>query len=254
MKKTLALLTATVLYLATFAQGYYIEYTITAAGQQQGVSGNMKMYYQDGNTRSDVAINAGQYGMNIQLSTLTLKAEPNNVYMVNDKDKSYSVTTVQESNDWKDRPVNEYEVTVLGKEKVNGYNSTHVLIKVNGRTEMEMWTTKEISGYADFSKIKSKYTGKENMYKALADKGAEGAPVRIKTSQGAQSMQMDLVKAENKTNPTSLFSVSGYTKKDAFEVMPGGDMMKNMLEQYKNMTPEQREEMIKQLQQKYKHD
>jgi len=140
---------------------------------------------------------------------------------------------------------------VVGKETVNGYNTTNVIIKINGKQREELWTTKDIAGYADFSKVKSKYTGKENMYKALAAKGADGMPVRIKIEERGHGMQMDLVKAEKRNNPAGLFSLSGYTKGNGFSGMPGGEGMQEMMEKLKNMSPQEREEMMKRLQQQY---
>ncbi|HLP22113.1 MAG TPA: DUF4412 domain-containing protein [Chitinophagales bacterium] len=251
MNKLLLVLCAISLNLALSAQGYYIEYKMTSTGEHVDVAGSMKAWYQDGNTRSDISLNTGQMGA-IQISTLLLKSEPNKIYMLNEKDKTYSEMAATGQQDLEDRPQAEYEVEVIGRETINGYNTTHSRVKVNGKKQMEVWTTKDITGYGDFSKIKSKYTGKENMYKALAAKGAEGMPVRIKAVENGQTIQLDVVKAEKKNNSPSLFSIAGYTKKDGLGVLPGGEALQEMMEQLKNMTPQQREEMMKKLQEQYK--
>lgn len=169
----------------------------------------------------------------MKITSLTLKAEPSKIYLLNEKDKTYSEIESSNDDEWKDRAQAEYEITVVGKETVNGYNTTHVIIKINGKQREELWTTKDIAGYVDFSKVKSKYTGKENMYKALAAKGADGMTVRIKIEERGQGMQMELVKVEKRNNPAVLFSLSGYTKGNGFSGMPGGEGMQEMMEKLK---------------------
>jgi hypothetical protein len=252
MKKFVLLLALISLKTAIYAQGSYIEFKITS-GSANG-SGTVKSYSQDGNTRSEATISAPQLPNGIKITSLILKAQPNTIYLLNDKDKTYSEIQSGNSDEYKDYPQADYEVTVVGKETVNGYNSTHVIIKVNGKQSREMWTTKDIAGYADFSKIKTKYTGQDNMYKALAAKGADGMPVRIKTTEGGRSMQLDLIKAEKRSNPATLFSLSGYTKNSSASGIPsveGMPDMQEMMKKLQNMTPAEREAMLKKLKEMY---
>ena len=245
---SLALFVATTL----FAQGFYIEFKITTGGNKAVSSGTIKSYSQDGDTRSEVNMAMPQMpGGAIKITSLALKADPNKMYLLNEKDKTYSEIETASQEDYKDLPQANYEVTVVGKETVNGYNTTHVTIKINGVQREEMWTTKDLAGYADFSKIKTKYTGKTNMYKALADKGADGMPVRIKVNERGQGIQMDLVKAEKRNNPSSLFSLSGYTKGSAFSGIPGAENMQEMMQKMQNMTPQEREEIMKRIKEQY---
>jgi hypothetical protein len=116
-----------------------------------------------------------------------------------------------------------------------------------------MWTTTEIDGYADFAKVKTKYTGKANMYKALEAKGVVGFPVRIKSIDHGHEVRIDLVKAEKRNNPDSLFSLSGYTKQEGAGI-PGGAEMQEMMKQLQNMTPSEREAWLKRLQEEHGHD
>ncbi len=235
-----------------FSQGFYIEFKITSTGKESSINGSMKSFAQDGNSRSEVSMSSPQMpGGAMKITSLSLKTEPNKVYLLNEKDKTYSEAETGNDDEWKDRPQAGYEVTVIGKETVNSYSTTHVRVNINGKLREEMWTTKDITGYADFSKIKTKYTGKDNMYKALAAKGADGMPVRIKMQEHGQSIQMDLVKAEKRNNPASLFSLTGYTKGSGFSGMPGGESMQEMMEKLQNMTPQEQEEMMKRLEQQY---
>lgn len=215
-------------------------------------SGTFKIYAQDGNARTEMKMAIPQMpGGGMNLIMLKLKADDSNVFMLNEKDKTYTEYSTTNNDDYKDYPQNEYEVTVLGKEKVNGYNATHIKVKVKGHNyEQEMWTSTEVENYPNFASVKSKYWGKDNLNKALAAKGAAGFPVRILVDENRQKIQMDLVKAETKNNSASLFSLSGYAKSKGME-LPGGVQMQELMEQIKNATPEEREEMMKQLQKMY---
>lgn len=252
MKKVLSALSFLVINIVAQAQGFYIEFKITSGSA--GGSGSIKSYSQDGNARSEAVITAPQLPNGIKITSLSLKAAPSVIYLLNDKDKTYSEVKTSESEDYKDFPQSEYEITVLGKETVNGYNTTHVSVKINGKQRQEMWTTKDIAGYADFSKVRTKYTGQDNLYKALAAKGAEGMPVRVKMSERGQIVQLDLVKAEKRSNPASLFSLSGYAKSNNPSGLPnieGMPDMQEMMKKLQNMTPEEREEMMKKLKEMY---
>ena len=225
----------------SFSQGAYIEMKLSSSGNAS-FSGNFKMYAQDGNARTEMKMVVPQLpGGGMNLTMLKLKTDDSNIFMLNEKDKTYSEYSITGSDDYKDYQQNEYEITVLGKEKVNGYNTTHVKVKVKGHSyEQEMWTSTEVANYNNFTAVKSKYWGKDNLNKALAAKGAAGFPVRILVDENRQKVQMDLVKAEVRTNPASLFTLSGYTKSKGME-LPGGVQMQELMEQLKNATPEERE-------------
>lgn len=251
MKKGILTALAAFTALALSAQGYYMEMKLTSDGQQ--FSGTMQLYFQDNNSRGDIVMNIPALGGTMNISTISLGAVPGVAYMLDDKKKTYTEIKSDSDESWKDYPQSDYEVTVLGKESVNGYNTTHVRIARKGSKSIEeMWTTTEIIDYADYAKIKSKYTGKDNLYKALEAKGAAGFPVRIKTVEQGMNVQIDLVKAEKRTNPATLFSLSGYKKAEAVTAMPAGLNVQELMKNMQNMTPEQLEQMQKQLEQQYK--
>ncbi len=242
--KFTTLLLAVLLSYGAFAQGFYFEMKMSSS--KQGDMGNMKVFSQDGNTRSEIHMGTPMGA--IDMVALNLKSTPNLVYMVNEKDKTYSETDATKSSQWKDNSQDEYEITVLGKEKVNGYNSTHVKVKrKDSKIEEEMWTSTEIPDYGSFEMAKTKFTGRVNLIKALKEKGVEGFPIRIKTAAGGNDMQIDFVKAEKRSNPSSLFSISGYTKSANAAI--GGIDMKEAMQKMQNMTPEERKAFIEQMKQ-----
>lgn len=250
MKKITATFFAACTVITLFAQGYYIEMKMTS--DKQSFSGNMKLYFQDNNSRGDIAMNIPELGMAMNFSTLSLANNPGTIYMLDEQKKTYSEIKTDADESYKDYPQSEYEVTVLGKEPVNGYNATHVNVKrKSSKTSEEMWLTTDIVNYADYAKIKSKYTGKDNLNKALEAKGAAGFPVRIKTVEEGMTLQIDIVKAEKKTNPASYFTLTGYKKAEAVTAMPAGHDMQELMKNMQNMTPEQLEQMQKQMEEMY---
>jgi hypothetical protein len=227
-----------------FSQGFYFEFKLTG----DKVNGNMKTYAQDGNSRSELNIALGAPGsgqaMNRNVVALVLKDNPDKTYMLDVDKKTYSELDISKRPDTKDSP-DDYDITVIGKEKVNGYDATHVKVK-NKRTnqEQDMWTSTGVANYSELEKIKTKYTGKENLTKALAAKGAEGFPVRFIIKEMNTTVQLDLVAASTKTNPASLFSLDGYTKSTG-----AGADRQQMMQQLQNMTPEERQKFIEQMRQ-----
>jgi Domain of unknown function (DUF4412) len=208
-----------------------------------GMNGSMKVYHQDGNTRSEMDMAMPQMpGGGMKQASLMLKSDPNKVYMLNLQAKTYTEMETGKS-EMKEGNADDYEVTLIGKEKVNGYSATHVKLKRKGSTtEEDLWVSTDVPNFANYKNIRSKYTN-SGLYKALGSKGADGFLVRIKTGEHGRDMQMDLVKAENKTVEASLFSLTGFTKSAASPYGNGQEMMEKM----KNMTPEERQKFIEEM-------
>ena len=250
--KTILLFSAFLLTSFCSFAGYYIEFKVIGP---QGVNGIMKSWYQDGNTRTQMNMGEGMQGMGrmgmMNMTTLQLKNSPDAFYMLNEKDKTYfesgrkkreGESSVEEKE--------KYEVVVIGKETVNGYATTHVTLK--GKSErmgiMHWWVSTDVKGYSEMADMKNRYINGSAATKAMAEKGVQGFPVRMKMGGDKMEMQMDLVKAEMMDIPESKFSLEGYTKQDRpSPMMPGGvDMQK-----IQNMTPEERQKFIEQMQKQY---
>ena len=245
MKKLITLIIASLVCYMAFSQGFYLEMKMGAADNAN--MGVMKVYSQDGNTRSEISLNTP--GGPMDMLTLILKSTPNTLKVLNAKGKTYSEMDISQNNQYKDFPQGDYEITVIGKEKVNGYNATHVKVTRKGSTTSEeMWTSKEVVDYSAFINAKTKFTGRDNLNKALAAKGAEGFPVRIKTSEHGVDVQVDLVKAEKRNFNASLFSLDGYTKSSS---SMSGMSQQEMIQKVQNMTPEERQQFIEQMKSQY---
>jgi len=246
MKKSITLVLAIVFSYACFAQGYYFEMKMSSS--KQGQMGTMKAYAQGGNSRSEISV-ATPMG-NMDVVTLSLKEKPGLIYMVNEKSKTYSEMDISKNEQWKDGSQDDYEITVLGKETVNGYKAIHVKVKrKDSKTEQEMWLSPDVVDFATFMKAKTKFTGHENLYKALEAKGAIGFPVRILASERGTEVQVDFVKAEKREIPVSTFTLDGYTKSTS--PVTGSGNMQDMIQKMQNMTPEERKAFMEQMKQQY---
>jgi hypothetical protein len=242
------LLSAGTALRADFEGILHMKYTTPQGG------GTATMSISKKGMRNEASFRAGPRP--ITFTTLVLHAEPHTVYMIDDQNKTYSVMDTQGAQKQAEK-VN-YTVKDLGMETVQGYRTKHVLITHPGGGESELWTSRDILDYAAFAKTQGADKSGDNgasFMKALKDAGADGFPVKSihRGSQKGPEMVTELVKAEKKSLPASLFQVpAGYAKSDP-AMGPAGAAMppetrKAMEEQMKKLSPEQRkmfEEMMK---------
>lgn len=232
------------------AQGTYLEFKMSSG---DNVAGSMKTYTQDGNVRTEMQMALpGMPGGGLKRAVLILKGDPKTTYTLNDERKTYTVSTLS-GQEPSITDHSDYEVTVLGHEKVNGYDAIHVKVRAkDAQVEEELWTTTGVLYYDRYKASVTKYTS-AGIYKALAAKGADGFPVRIRAGEHGHTVQIDLVKAEMRSNPASLFSLDGYTKSEGGYSGNLPDGMRGTISNVQNMTPEQRQRWIDSLRRAHGH-
>ncbi|MCW3121028.1 MAG: hypothetical protein JWQ38_520 [Flavipsychrobacter sp.] len=239
MKKNLLLIALLFFTFPVFAaEGVYLEFRITSTN----INGTSKTYNSAGNVRSEMTMTNARSSAPMSVVTLKLHNEPNTVYSLNEKDKTYTVTNTQSTTGYKE---DDFDVEIVGKEKIGSYNCTHVNIvyKKTGHKN-QMWLSRDIPGYASYTSVEDNYLGGSEFFDKLKAKGADGFVVRMLINGGrSEQIQMDLVKAEKKNIDAGMFSVSGYTKSATPANMTA--------DQLKSMTPEQRQEYLKQMRERY---
>jgi len=227
----------------------------------QGMAGTGKAFVSKAGSRTEIDLQSAQ--MPIHMVSLVKFAAPDVVILLNDKAKTYTEMDVKKARESASKMTGAKEpftVKVLGSERVLGYSTKHVLLSRPGdRTEMELWTTKDIHGL-DFETVRglmrrgsSQDDG--SLLKSLRDAGADGFFVKMITREkgkAAPVSTMELTRAEKKSLPAALFEVpAGYTKQEGVMGAAGvvspqaAEAMRKAME---NMTPEQRkqfEEMMK---------
>lgn len=245
MVKKILLCIYAVFMLTTYAytQSIYIEYSIT--GEMNKVAGSTKIYYKNGNTRSVISVATGQKPAVADRVSLVLQTNPYKGYVLDETTKTY--TEVELSKIIKaEADSADFEITVIGKEKIANYNCTHVKMKrLSQPGEQDIWLCKEIASYKDFAGINSKYTS-PGFYRALLAKGVEGFPVRILLNGQANTTQIDLVSFEQKPLSDELFSIKGYTYND--NAAPAA--LQQMNQKLQQMTPGERIKFLDEMRKK----
>ena len=204
--------------------------------------------------------------MPMKMTTLMKVANPDVMYMINDEARTYSEMNLKEVRESVSKMRSEkepYTVKVLGSERILGYSTKHVLLtRPSERSEMEIWTTKDILGlnYEAMRGLMRRDPNRDEgtFAKALRDAGADGFFVKMITREKGKpepTSTMELTKAEKKSLPGSLFEIPpGYTKQEGMMGAAGvvsPEAAEQMRKAMENMTPEQRkqlEEMMKQRQ------
>ncbi len=197
----------------------------------------------------------------MSIVTITRPEEPNLIYTLNKKARTYTVIDLDElQEDLADladeKSIDDITVTKLGTETLLGYTCTRVLITDNGN-ETEMWLTRELLSAADFARLQ--YQGSKNRASAtfnerLKKAGLEGFPLKIVDKK--TGMTTEFTEIEKKTLDAALFEVpEGYEKKESAlqmmapqisdedmkqlenlqEMMKDKDMQKEMQDVMKNM-------------------
>lgn len=212
--------------------------------------GNMKIWLDNKNTRAEMALSVpGMAGK--KMASLVLAAHPGKVYMLDIEAKTYTESENKTDPASQQDRTEDYEFVVVGAEKVNGYNATHVQARSKkSNAVLDWWFSKEVKGYEQMTSLKTREMDSSFWIKGLQGKEVAGFPVRMTVNRdgdGRTTMQMDLVKAENQTVPASMFSLNGYTKTEGNPLLPGGLDP----EKIKNMTPDERQKWMEEMMKKY---
>jgi hypothetical protein len=223
MKTALFFLVGVALNVRALAQDVYLEYKLSGT-----VNGTSRVYTSAAGFRAEVAMQLPNVG-SVKTATILPAAKPGTLITLNEQAKTYTESSLKGTAE----KLN-YDVKVVGNEKVGGYPCVHATVSVNGRPAMNVWTSKDLPGYESmFNLAKASGSfGTEALYRQLEAKGAGGMMVRMVTG----SVNTELVKAERRSNPASLFAVpAGYTK-SSFD--PAS---------MKNMPPAERQKAVREL-------
>ncbi|MGZ3899238.1 MAG: DUF4412 domain-containing protein [Bacteroidia bacterium] len=248
MQKILFLAIAAFLTVSTTAQnGAQMEYKITST---KGATGTVKVNYSEYGSISEMNMVIPQMpGGGMEMKSLIQKSNPDVIYSINDKDKTYSERKTKETSSEDNKT---YTVKKLGEEKVNGYKCVHAMV-TEGNESHEVWNTKDIGDYEKYSEAfkANKKMSSQKREQALKDAGCDGIPVKTvhKGNEREGDMTMELVKFEKKSFNKSDFEIpAGYTKGSAPSTSPAG--MKSQQE-IMNMTPEERAKYVEEMKKKY---
>lgn len=101
-----------------------------------------------------------------------------------------------------------YDVTKLGNETIQGYNCTHLKLKstfgkgmFKSSSTMDLWTSENVPGYSFLKKIMIDQNIKPQMLEALEKNNCGGYIVKMASSDKDYSIEMTIIKAEDKSFP-----------------------------------------------------
>jgi hypothetical protein len=218
-----------------------------------------KMFISKDGLRYESSTRIKEMPSTMKMVMISPSATPTLIYLINDATKSYTVIdTDQIKKDLEKAGKKDYnedaKIENLGREKINGYDCTHVRI-TNSQSVMEMWVSKDIIDYSTFARMQSaRDKNMPSLAKKLKDAGLDGFPVRTSMSMHTSSpadgqepaaIVTELVKVEKQGLDASLFKVpDGYVKAEIPSMMNYGAspknrqqmdaMMKKLQEQMKN--------------------
>lgn len=223
-------------------------------------SGTGKVWVSKAGSRTEMEITGshvqatGQASM--KMTMLMKTADPDKVYNINDAKKTYWVMDLKKAREQMGKQKQDedtYTVKKLGPGSVAGFSCQNALITSKRGTVMEGCFTKEILGGSAWLSQpgRGSRAGETGIIKAAKDAGVEGYPIRMvnKDKDGKVVSTVELVKAEKRSVPSSMFEVpAGYKESDMMSSMMSEDQQQKMKEAMDKMTPEQRkmmEEMMK---------
>jgi hypothetical protein len=232
----------------------YYEYKITSEKENDGVTGYMKCYNMNGNSRVESVIKTPEMPKSLSNSNnLSMTNEPDKIFMLIPSAKIYSEVSFAKFNE---RPKSEddYDIEFLGNEFVNGYNTTHIVYRTNsyisGKKQTDLWISKGVPGFSGFIISRAnQFFNDEGLFKTLIKRGAEGIPVRIKTTEFGTTVLFDLVAAEKREADPSFFKIPAeYTAATSAKLNSAQEVMEDM----HDMSKEEVEEFLQKLKKKYK--
>jgi hypothetical protein len=247
MKNFIILLT-----VAAFAQGLAqngatIEYKISSS---RGASGTIQVNQSEFGSVSQFDMQIPQMpGGGISMKSLLRKQEPDVIYQINDRDKTYSKSNKSEAAGEDNKT---YKAKKIGDETVAGYKCVHAIVD-DGKESYEVWSTKDIPGFEKYAEAMraNKKTGSVKREQALKEAGCDGLPVKTlhKGNEREGDMTMELQKLEKKNFNSADFEVpAGYNMTSQRNpVMPQVKSQQELI----NMSPEERAKYVEEMKRKY---
>jgi hypothetical protein len=208
---------------------YQYQIQTTSKGKNSMTDTNSVWMTNSGCGRSEMKINMPG-AMSGKICTIGRISQPQYSMLLNTDAKTYSLTVIDTS--LINSGMESYEVKVIGNETVDGYASVHSKMKstigsglFKSTTSMDIWTTKSVPGYDLYRRLCTTANVKPKMMQALENAGAGGAVIKMTSAEKGYTMNMTLVKAEEKSFPAAMFQIPpGYTKSDEtmMEMMMSG--------------------------------
>jgi hypothetical protein len=198
--------------------GYYYESVTTVTTKNGSSKDTSKIYMaSSGEGRAEMGMHIPG-AIDVNFINLGHAANPRYSVMIYPGSKTYALNLIDTS--LINSNIETYEVTKMGNETVNGYNCTHAKLKsttgegmFKSSSTMDIWTSEDVPGYALMRKIMLDQNVKPQMMQALEQNNCGGYIVKMMSSAKEAMVEMELIKALNKSFPASLFEIpEGYSE------------------------------------------
>ena len=233
------------------------DFKITFHGEAtKGMESSGKMSVSKAGYRSEWNMTTSRPGsaaapQHLKMTMVGKKSDPDHLYLVNDENKTYSVTDLKKAREEAKNRVDKrtYTVQKLGADTVAGLSCQKASVTSSTGNVIDVCISKEWGLDADLVSAMTNNRRSESMFAALKGAGVEGFPLRLAVRQKADaepSMVWEVTRVERKTPPASLFDVppAGY-KQTEYAVGGLSPEQQKAIDDAKarmreNMTPEQR--------------
>ncbi|MDP4245066.1 MAG: DUF4412 domain-containing protein [Bacteroidota bacterium] len=206
---------------ATGGSGLFYQYVTTATAKARGTSRDTSSSWMtvNGNGRKESRINLPA-AMGGKMIVIGHASQPQYSMMLDADKRTYSLNVIDTS--LINAGGETYQVSRVGNETVQGFSCTHSRLTTThgsglfkSTSTMDLWTSTAIPGYALYKRMNDMTNLKSNMIQALDNAGAGGFIVKMTAGDKDYSMSMELLKAETRNCPASLFLIpAGYRKSD----------------------------------------
>jgi hypothetical protein len=197
--------------------GVYYESTTTVTSKKKGAQKDTSMMYltRSGEGRMEMSIPIPGVKTD-RMVILGRAGQPRFSMSVDDAEKTFSLNVIDTA--LVNSGANEYTATRIGEETVAGYHCVHSKLTSRSRfasTAMDVWTSTSVPGYDLFKRLMSVSKMTPSMLAALDKAGCSGYFVKVVTGSGDYTMTMELIRAQEKNLPASLFRIpDGYKESD----------------------------------------
>lgn len=181
---------------------------------------------------------------NFTMTSISKLSEPDKVYMLNDRNKTYSVMDLAKAREQAGHADDPWTVQRTGHDTVAGIPCEKATLTSKSTSIDTCIATDFLVSSAWWSAISRRQGGNDRWIRAMGDAGLKGFPIRMryKSAQNADGVEMELVNLDRHGLPAAMFEVpAGYKQTNIMGAMGmSPEAQKAMDDALAKMTPEQR--------------
>jgi hypothetical protein len=228
----------------------------TTVGSGQSIPSRSRVSFSGASARVDVdvdmsAVTGGEGGgspVAYKMTIIQKASEPDRMYILNEAQKTYSVTQLDKTSDNASHET--FTVKKTGADRVAGFPCEKAQVTSSSGSQSDLCVTKQLAASTAWLNAMNRRTGGSGLWKALHDNGLEGFPIRIAThNPGGSISQLELVSFQKTAVLSSTFQIPAGYKESASPMQGSASAQDARRKAFASMTPEQRKQMADMLRQ-----